>query len=961
MANIQLIIDNQVADVYSEADVIMAISYSIADVSAIDTRCNATSKTIRVPATSRNRRIFGYADDLTVSSFKGQKVSMPGVIRDSGVDVLVGMVNLKTYQQTPGDSYFEITIVGNCSEWVEFMSNTKLRDMGSDGAHYKTEAVVNASLSGALTYIYGLVNNGFPGGQVKIKSVEDDGNGKAMLIIDGDNEIENLRTNITSGWNIGYAFDNDYYNKRHLVGNIGGNMDGEVILYTSTPFMGTATGIIRAVTAKLVVEDRPLMVSVAKVMEKMFTLAGYRITSDFLSSNFFKGLFVLPGAEKMPEAFATSNTCKYGKAGDQDYTGVGTVVVFDKYISGAQGIYTPSGAYYTAYGAQMVKFKASVNVKGTEGYVCYLRYTITPSGGSSRVARANSQQNNLTLSASTYGAVTREAELRLQNMDRVQVELVINPMGGVNGSVRISKDDTTLETTGTTKVVIGSYIKPYSFLPDVKMIDFVKGVMHLFNLYFMADVHNKVVYIEPRDTFYRRDKSVDLTGKLDASQAVMLEELGADMNKTVRFKYKEDTNDKGVEKYNAQNTTPFSDYSVDLDNKFATIGETALENPLFAPTLMDTFAAAGFSASLLPKIWGEPKDGDTYPETLTEYVPRILYFAGMRDCKTAEAWTFQGTTYNEYPLFCSHDVDSVNDTSLLFNPQATEPDLYFKHYSNQVRTINSGRRITAYFNLTPNDIQFLTTPDPYNNVIRDFRALFYMKYRNEVVHCRLEKITDYNAGSPKSTKVVLVTDVDNISQQVTPFISSMEFTNDALALGTAYANVCVFRYGTLWSDARGGSMGSVATQSNNYGVGSSGGSQYRVERAFLFYDTSNLPDACTIVEAYIDLYKVSGDYSQEVAVFAGGQANIVTTADFQKFGGVNFGESAPAAPGLHRIYLNASGIAAISKTGWTKFCLRERNYDVLNTPPPSAFSTFKTYLVSSPATYLNKLVIKYME
>jgi hypothetical protein len=295
----------------------------------------------------------------------------------------------------------------------------------------------------------------------------------------------------------------------------------------------------------------------------------------------------------------------------------------------------------------------------------------------------------------------------------------------------------------------------------------------------------------------------------------------------------------------------------------------------------------------------------------------------------------------------------------MFNPQPLVSDLYSKHYENYVRTLNNGRKLTAYFNLTAQDVQALTISDKTGTIVKDFRSLFYVRIGSSVMPFRLESVNDFVAGKNQSTKVVMITDVDNISQQVAPFINSMQFVNDTSAIGTAYANCSVSRFGSIWSEVRSSGTGSVVTQGTVYGAGGTKGSTYRIERMFLFFDTSNLPEGATITEAYIDLYKVAGDYSQEVALFAGYQSGIVTLDDYDAYGTTLFGQSVAGTLGVRRIILNAAGKSHLNKTGWTKFCVREYNYDGLNNIPALNYTTFKTYQYGSPSQYRNKLTVKY--
>ena len=963
MGKVQLIIDNQIADVYSQNDLVTAITYSISDINDIEKRGNATSKTIKIPATARNKKIFKHADDISVTSFKGQKSEMIGIIRESGTDVLVGLTNLKTFQQNGVDSYFEITIVGNCGEWLEYMSNNNLRAFSTNGFHYKTSSYISASLAGTYEYAYALINNGWIGGQVMINSIEDDGNGRCKCIIDGTNQQYGLRKNIIAAtWVNGLKFDNVSYNKKHYV--ISEAYD-HIILQTM--YMGDSSGIIRNTSEDVLVEHRSLVINVEKIITQMFKNAGYKVSSTFLSSAFFKKLFILPGKETQVAGF--DEFYKVGTGLTANYS-VGSIynamvdVPLNEVKSGNSGVFNTTTHKFTAPCAMFLNIKASLYVMGTDQYPAYIRFVVNNSPGLA-ADLTNKVRSPIELSETEWKSMEQEAELRLQSGDTVSVQVIVTAMDGVPGSITINKDNTLVEFLPTNKIIKGSPVFPYELLPEIKQLDFLKAIRHLFNLYFFTDVNMKTVYIEPRDTFYKRDKFIDLSAKLDLSESVMYEELGADVPKTLTFRYKEDSSDWGIAQLDIATGTKYSSRSETVLNKFSPREEKVIENNLFAPVLMDHFPGIGITGSYLPKIWGEPQDGDTYPEVLEEFTPRILYFAGVRDCKAGESWKFEGATQSTIPLFCSNDIDTVNDASLLFDSSGTSPDLFFKHYANYLKTLNEGRKITAYMKINSHDVQALVVPDNSGTIIKDFRSLVYFRNKGTVIPCRLESINDYSAGMNRSTKVILVTDVDNISQQVSPLIPSMSFTNNASTWGgNVHSHVSIYKFSSTWSDCRNSNNGSGVTQTTGGVAGSTGSlGTFQCRRLFLAFDTSLLPNAATIVEAYLDIYKLDGDISQELMVFEGTQgipAGFLSTSDYNNFGTVPFGESSPGGAGLRRISLNASGIAIINKTGWTQFCLREKYYDVGNIQPPANFlNPFNSYLIGAPEAYLNKLTVKY--
>jgi hypothetical protein len=111
-------------------------------------------------------------------------------------------------------------------------------------------------------------------------------------------------------------------------------------------------------------------------------------------------------------------------------------------------------------------------------------------------------------------------------------------------------------------------------------------------------------------------------------------------------------------------------------------------------------------------------------------------------------------------------------------------------------------------------------------------------------------------------------------------------------------------------------------------------SVYTLYRAFLYFDTSAIPDTASVIAATLGVYAPNGR-SRPVAFFQGTQADALGTTDWNAFTGSEIcSRITPATSGFHDLTLNADGLAAISKTGLTKFCIRE-GYDVDNTAPAS--------------------------
>lgn len=140
----------------------------------------------------------------------------------------------------------------------------------------------------------------------------------------------------------------------------------------------------------------------------------------------------------------------------------------------------------------------------------------------------------------------------------------------------------------------------------------------------------------------------------------------------------------------------------------------------------------------------------------------------------------------------------------------------------------------------------------------------------------------------------------------------------------------------------------------NFSAGS-----YYIYRGFLFFDTSSLPDGATITGATLRVRyssTVTGSPSVSVQQATVASNTTVANADFDAFSATEL--AARVSPSVNtwaEFTLNASGLAAISKTGFTKFCLREAQ-DVDGTYSAAKYGNVRTL---DDSTYKPQLVVTY--
>jgi len=143
-------------------------------------------------------------------------------------------------------------------------------------------------------------------------------------------------------------------------------------------------------------------------------------------------------------------------------------------------------------------------------------------------------------------------------------------------------------------------------------------------------------------------------------------------------------------------------------------------------------------------------------------------------------------------------------------------------------------------------------------------------------------------------------------------------------------------------------------------------------RSFYLFDTSSLPDDAVISAATLSIYGYNKQDDQgwtpNICIYSSNPASNtdLVAADYTTPGTTGFSNTITYAgwstTGYNDFTLNSSGIAAISKTGVSKFGARNANYDVANSPPSwvaSKTSMLLGYFSEQGSGYKPKLVVTY--
>ena len=302
-----------------------------------------------------------------------------------------------------------------------------------------------------------------------------------------------------------------------------------------------------------------------------------------------------------------------------------------------------------------------------------------------------------------------------------------------------------MQSTGS--IVPGDTMTIGSAIPQrVKISDFLAGIKKLFNLYFSIDKDTTNKYIiEPRDDWYS-NTAVDWSDKLDISKDVETVPMGELDSKRYILQYKRDE-DYYNSLYQEKFQENYGTRKVNVDTDF--VKNDYIIEPVFSASPLHSSTQ---SDRVYVKVRKKDGTAPTPPANLIKTNIKILYYGGLKSCSTQ--WEFPKATgfLSTYP-FAGHLDDPINPNidlcygvpkevyyrAVQLGCTYTNNNLYNVYWRNLIDEISdkNSRIITAYFNLTPADINQL-----------DARKKYYFKG----TYWRLNKIMDYNPLNNSTTK-----------------------------------------------------------------------------------------------------------------------------------------------------------------------------------------------------------------
>lgn len=732
---VKLYLEGEQVDLYGEENI--SLTFTNADISKLsqgDTKGNF-SYAFKIPATSRNKKLLSFPELILDESFD-ETQERSALLEESGNTIVNGFARIKEVVKSGNIVNYEIVVFDGNGGWISAIKGKSIRTLSnlSEYDHTLTRTVQLQSENYQLgnLYAYGLFDFG--------RTIEGGG--------------------------------------------------------------------------RFSVEDRPLMFNIYRLIQLIFLDSGYTFQSDFFTTDFFQRLFMssdrLPfrkESDLIPHKVSAhvsseTNIGNINLINGSDRVGQEIIVNFDTFsYADLFAAVSPAPSVVSLYNDGESKITSeTLPLNGGLTFITANRYKVNNFIGRMSFVwdygfysrntsnfRGKRSDVEITLRLRRYrngilstlesrevvmpgiiGTITKNTtpvellgnftteSYEVRDGDRYYFTYEMNPTKSLGTYIDFGDFWEFGQSTANrmynnvyNTVVEGAPIVINEQIPDINQDDLLISLKKAFNLYFYTDEINKTVYVEPRDTFYTEDAE-DWSSKVDLSKDISITNLGGSLNKKIKFRYNEDTNDRYVTLKEKElfGGEPLDSIEIDVSNKSASEGVTTRTIDVFAPTFMGKGILFAPSAKI-PKLWDS--DSEERPaKKMEEWTPRLLYYKGKTGISAAETYTFEGVNYNYYPEFTTNYID-LSGSSLTHNNSLSWSDTSFgyglksRYYQNTIDTINNSRALTMHLYLNSVDIQNLS-----------FRRPKYIEINGNGDYYHLEAINNYVPGKIRSVECRLV-------------------------------------------------------------------------------------------------------------------------------------------------------------------------------------------------------------
>jgi hypothetical protein len=778
-------------------DVAFPITFNIADVREINNRNGAYSKTVVIPGTKDNNKVFKYIFDIQGVDNYDTRVRVKANVVVDTIPVLEGYLQLDTINCDNNEYWtYNCIIYGENANFSKNIDqNALLNSLDfSEFNHYKTLDAITQSWAGDYTngYYYPLLD--YNNGKNPIDTFSNNTAAQFSYI----NENFKPSIYVKQYWDkifklYGYTYESEFLNSEAFTNlivptNVKTIQNDDDWRYNSSFKAGLTSTFVRNVPSLSPV-NLPVSFQIANYdtitntwpMSQsapfFFDPQNVFITSTFLSPNFkYKNQYLgtIPKSQKI----TLNLDYKITPIGNSGINGLGFLLFYKIYKNG-QLQYTRK---VQSFGGDESTFGSSNYNNNVDYFNFHRTYVIDNFGEFDGYSNSSFVRRQMQVVYDT--AIAGD----LANNDVIEVRLGMALLGtnivDITTFANYFSTSYQIDFYPSTNGYNGCYFynfidtnllsrQPYrldSSIPgNIKQIDFINSIIKMFNLYLNQDkVDPKKIYIEPRDQFYSTD-FVDWSRKLDISKDILQKPI-VDRKKRVFMSYKEDK-DLANTYYKSNFNEIYGQYEYLTGNEFDT-SEQKVEI-IFSPTpLLNRKQSDGlldgrlvYTQILDPKGTINTENYNKVDSNIRILYKKNIELSGI----TFKIFDYQSYyTYDTYP-YAGHlddptspglDLSFLEPLYLFYEWQNfgytnnSLYKLYYEQFFEEVYGLES-KHITAYVYLTPQDI-----------IDFDYRKLIYLDSASSGTggYFRVNKI-EYDPFNKMSYKVELIKVLNNFKSK----------------------------------------------------------------------------------------------------------------------------------------------------------------------------------------------------
>jgi hypothetical protein len=769
----ELFLEGQLADI--RQDLGMQLSYAIDDVNKYGSRETSFSKTIVLPGTANNNKLFGFVGELgsnnlyapgaanVFSNFNPAQTTK-AELRANGLLLLKGVFRLTGVMQDKGHIEYEGNLFGELGGFISAIGDGKLQDLNfSEYNHqYTVDAItkswdgrVKKDVSGAFftlgdtIFINGTYNlNLKVGDEIIITNAAIANNNDTYLVqsftyTSGGTNIISVNKNLTN--DLSDSFTIDYPSPEGF----------------GTGFFYPLIDYGRYSAAKLNYDYRTFRPALfaKEYIDKMFapTTSGYTYESEFINSEFFRSLVIPSNTKQLTKIVSqlldVASPNEFSITNSSGFPPVATIQFHDFQIENIKDNFTGNGDPDFTYTGSPTDVVINIKAKW--------KYIQNPDGLASFSLRKNGNEiknyrffpdtiweidETITTSLATNDTLTIRISCTNAIITFYNIQLLIESTNPVTAPIELNDD------------IIISEILPRNILQK----DFFTWILKMFNLYVTEDkLKEKHLIIEPYKDYYDLSSPIDWTYKVARDKPWQIKPMGMLNGRFFEYKYKDD-NDFYNEGYKKKYNLPYGSNLQDTFFQFAKDKQTTEVG--FSPTVLVKYAG---EAKVVSAIYKKSQGNDVDQEEQMDSNIRILM---IKKITGVPSWyiTNNGADLKQTPTnissaltaygYAGHFDDPTNPT-IDINFGAAEEiycepnsypgnNLFNTYWSSFIGEIadKDSKILTCHVYLTELDIVKL-----------DFSKPVFI----DGVLWRINKIIDYDASSNELTKVELLKVINN--------------------------------------------------------------------------------------------------------------------------------------------------------------------------------------------------------